>query len=397
MDLKICRVCLRTDDLINIFENAEKTSKLQVQILSSTGSEIFEGDGMPAWMCTLCSHLIEIFHGYKQICKKAEMALKQYSFMTKKLPEPFHLPQEEKLLKIFLAPDRELVDTGTTTEAVKWCNKETQCNVQKEDPPKRKKREAAEPVKIEKPVEPPPIKEKKTVLHKSIKKEKKENVLNYTLKQSVEPSPTVLYTEPAMEITGEEALEFRIVESPKRRSKPTPGSAKPRLLNSKTLNPAMDNVEFKIRDSKENNEDEVVMEIVQSDEVSVVYACNYCERSFPLGRQLEIHEQDHFREREFACDICNGRFLSKHDLIKHLRIHTEPDQRFPWKCPICPRSFSRSNILKKHQEIHEDQMKFHCAQCGKKFLVETDLEKHVATEHDQQRKFSCQTCGKSFK
>jgi hypothetical protein len=55
---------------------------------------------------------------------------------------------------------------------------------------------------------------------------------------------------------------------------------------------------------------------------SNVYPCTTCERSFPLKQLLDIHMQNHVRERNFDCKWCDKKFFSKYDLAKHTMTHT---------------------------------------------------------------------------
>lgn len=141
-----------------------------------------------------------------------------------------------------------------------------------------------------------------------------------------------------------------------------------------------------------------------------VFPCTECERSFPLRQLLDIHMQNHNRERNHPCEMCDKRFFSKYDLAKHNLTHT--GER-PFVCVICKSAFSRSTLLTRHQkvwhiyftkctilksyffQIHKDQPKFLCIYCERTFLSNEELQKHTEN-HQKKRPFQCDKCPKSF-
>ncbi|ORZ25643.1 hypothetical protein BCR42DRAFT_286719, partial [Absidia repens] len=49
--------------------------------------------------------------------------------------------------------------------------------------------------------------------------------------------------------------------------------------------------------------------------------------------------------RPYQCHICNRSFARKHDLQRHIRVHTGDK---PYACLCCKKSFARTDALKRH-------------------------------------------------
>lgn len=70
----------------------------------------------------------------------------------------------------------------------------------------------------------------------------------------------------------------------------------------------------------------------------------------------------------------------------------EEKQHHP--CQKCPRVFNNRWYLEKHMNVTHSRMQI-CDQCGKRFLLESELLLHRQT--DCERNIQCVTCGKAFK
>lgn len=165
-----------------------------------------------------------------------------------------------------------------------------------------------------------------------------------------------------------------------------------KILNKNAPPPARAAVVADEVDDEDDDDEDYVDERPAKPVKTEVYPCTECERSFPLRQLLEIHMNNHTRERSFECNICTKRFFSKYDLAKHMLIHTGDK---PFVCVICSKAFSRSTLLTRHERIHSDQPKLFCTFCDRSFLSEPELKKHTE-RHNKTRPFSCQMCDKSF-
>ncbi|XP_055611721.1 oocyte zinc finger protein XlCOF22-like [Uranotaenia lowii] len=130
------------------------------------------------------------------------------------------------------------------------------------------------------------------------------------------------------------------------------------------------------------------------------YECEICHKKYVTKSTLKHHHlETHTDERNFACLSCDKKFLLKSRLDYHTAIHhTEPTL----ECDICSKLFSTENRLKIHRRTHmealpeEERIVFECNQCGKKYSRKYQLTKHQADVHNTDRPFKCPICGEGF-
>ncbi|CDS11138.1 hypothetical protein LRAMOSA03401 [Lichtheimia ramosa] len=58
----------------------------------------------------------------------------------------------------------------------------------------------------------------------------------------------------------------------------------------------------------------------------------------------------HDDSRPFACPMCSRAFKRKHDLQRHVRVHTGAK---PYACLCCKKAFARTDALKRHLRMEE--------------------------------------------
>jgi hypothetical protein len=61
-------------------------------------------------------------------------------------------------------------------------------------------------------------------------------------------------------------------------------------------------------------------------------------------------------------------------LRNHERLHTGERK---YACPLCPKTFAHSNILKKHSYFHSGERPVHCDICDKGFYQKCALDIHM--------------------
>lgn len=54
--------------------------------------------------------------------------------------------------------------------------------------------------------------------------------------------------------------------------------------------------------------------------------------------------------RPYQCHMCRRAFARKHDLQRHIRVHTGDK---PYSCPCCKKAFARTDALKRHLRMEE--------------------------------------------
>jgi hypothetical protein len=95
------------------------------------------------------------------------------------------------------------------------------------------------------------------------------------------------------------------------------------------------------------------------------YYCQFCDYSSTKGGPLRTHKMQVHLERTIPCDLCDMKFAYKAQVVEHKK----------W----------RHNAVKGHM----------CHECGKDFVKQSDLKKHIDQKHLSAKK-ACHICGYSF-
>ncbi|CAI5768502.1 zinc finger and SCAN domain-containing protein 20-like [Podarcis lilfordi] len=77
---------------------------------------------------------------------------------------------------------------------------------------------------------------------------------------------------------------------------------------------------------------------------------------------------------------------------RHERLHTA---EMPFHCAECGKSFVHQRNLNTHQRLHTGEKLYECPDCGKKFLSKSKLIRHRRL-HTGERPYQCSYCWRSF-
>eukprot|EP00058_Branchiostoma_floridae_P002477 XP_002587965.1 hypothetical protein BRAFLDRAFT_87360 [Branchiostoma floridae] len=129
----------------------------------------------------------------------------------------------------------------------------------------------------------------------------------------------------------------------------------------------------------------------------------------PLDEHLQAREKSNDSESN-TCSKCGRRFSLAHHFKRHVQTCTSAKTKtrrtfgsFP--CKTCGKVFSRSDWLRRHQEVHSKERPFRCKLCSASYKRRDALQRHELIQHtwpDEQVKKSaasearCVKCGKVY-
>ncbi|GJQ70286.1 hypothetical protein Trydic_g22724 [Trypoxylus dichotomus] len=164
-------------------------------------------------------------------------------------------------------------------------------------------------------------------------------------------------------------------------------------LKSKTFKPVLDDTELdtnpKAPRSKRSN-----VSTLRIGDNKKPFSCEDCGKSFRQLRNFKYHRSIHEGTKEFSarCPECGKTFNNKGYLSSHMKIHRD---RKEYGCPHCPKRFNQRVAYNMHLRIHTGVKPHECPTCSKTFSRKMLLKQHQRV-HTGERPYSCPECGKSF-
>jgi KRAB domain-containing zinc finger protein len=94
----------------------------------------------------------------------------------------------------------------------------------------------------------------------------------------------------------------------------------------------------------------------------------------------------------FKCRFCDNVYnypgsRSRHEGIKHkaqkeaAAMNVDESQVRPFACSLCEKRFKAKADLTYHYMRHTGDFPVHCEQCGKGYISQSELKKHMARTH----------------
>lgn len=326
IDVNQCRICLSTDDLVDIFRFDEKTSLRICDLIMKLCStvRISERDYLPHFVCALCADRVSTAFELRIQCEQTDKLLRSKLKRSKKKargPTEFVMIDCAEFSSGSEDDKNKDDDEFHLSEVTLPSEADSDISIEekKRAQPKRNRRKTARA---------PPKRKSSSPRSSSNKKSRN----------------SVVYIEAAVSDDDDNVSNSR----PGRRSR----------LKTKTT-----------YSSYESEEDVPISRKTTASKKNV-HKCNLCVKVFKSASGLREHKRVHVEEKPVICSICNKSFKLPAHLNAHMRVHKEENER---KCAQCKEYFSSKTELKKHiQTVHT----FACEKCKRVFTMKSRLDRH---------------------
>ncbi|KAH8390548.1 hypothetical protein KR215_004731 [Drosophila sulfurigaster] len=125
-----------------------------------------------------------------------------------------------------------------------------------------------------------------------------------------------------------------------------------------------------------------------------IHPCSECDKVFRCPTALKKHMYKHTGEElPISCNICGKRFHINSELRDHLLRHAGVKNHV---CPYCGVGKTTRQEWNKHILTHTKEKQYHCRQCDHSSHNKQALSNHVKVVHMKIKNFACQYCGKTF-
>ena len=113
-----------------------------------------------------------------------------------------------------------------------------------------------------------------------------------------------------------------------------------------------------------------------------------CFKQFTSKYTLQQHVQVEHKDKMYACtyDDCKEDFKHKDQLEVHLMKH---EGKFKFECTICKKGFYQKAHFTGHLNSYSDSRPHWCPKCGKQFLYQQDVGKHLDRCGIETKDFKC--------
>lgn len=132
-----------------------------------------------------------------------------------------------------------------------------------------------------------------------------------------------------------------------------------------------------------------------------MFPCKSCTERFENVNKLYRHHVIK-HARTFMCDVCDKTFADYLKLINHILKHI-PEEQLKYGCSLCCKRFSTIKNLQKHLKLFTTARKHFVRYCDQRYSRRLLLKEHMRVEHKfippQQKpkqEFVCKMCSERF-
>lgn len=315
-----CRICLSTENLLDIFTVDTKTHFRICDLIMKlcTTVKISERDYLPHYVCGVCVQRIDSAWELRLQCEETEKLLRSKLKRSKKTTR--RAPAEFVLISKISSSESDGDDDQSEDEEFQLSEESDESSESDSDESYEEKKKPPPP-RRRRPPPPPPSKPMK----------------RSTATPSYHPSKQsriggVVHI-PAMDSDDERLSQRRQIQS---RKPLTPGVTK----------------------------------------VVSVFKCDVCNRFCSTAEALKQHRRTHADEK---CPICSKIFKQRGALLQHIQKHKEDNERI---CGTCHKEFTTKNDCKRHiQTAHSQPLT--CDKCKRSFPSKGRLDAHKCNNEKQ--------------
>lgn len=357
-----CRVCLKQNGTINIFETRENEHLYSDILAALSLLQVDKTDGMPQHVCNVCGDLITTVHSFKQQVQAShvilQIALGQINLNTIGQPTSKSEFDDLKGLKNVNHCDAAV---GDNIENLKTTDIRYECsfcglefNTRSEYIFHRKREERQRRAKQSCPHCP----------KKFFTYELKDHINSHTKFKPYE-----------CETCG---IRF---------------SYKTSLTLHNTRHKSNEVPKFTCGECGKKFFTKHTLGLHQKMHGGPPYPCKICNKLFSKRNVLKLHLRSHSGERPFLCNDCGASFSQRGHLNTHVKLKHSNEK--PFCCNLCDKKFAIKSHLSAHLKTHSKEKSYLCTVCGKLFTQETACKAHMLS-HSEEPGILCNTCGQLF-
>ncbi|MPC40687.1 zinc finger protein 569-like isoform X2 [Portunus trituberculatus] len=133
--------------------------------------------------------------------------------------------------------------------------------------------------------------------------------------------------------------------------------------------------------------------------INGAYECDICGRRFLVRGRVETHKRNVHSigtADQQLCSYCGRTFGSGYNMKNHLAREHGIGHVETVMCDLCGKKFSDRSSLRNHMKNIHGERKYECETCGKKFAMPGMRNHHINEMHNNTYNYECNLCGEQF-